>query len=118
MGRWWKMPLMEASGAGNKDVVAALRLANATLDLVDDYGNTALHYAAYHGHLSVVGELIKSNPRKDIKNSYGHNAASYAATNKHKAIADLLNRAPAKKSTTAVNDGPTAKDVLGEDLNV
>merc|ERR1712194_392438 len=117
MGRWWKMPLMEASGAGNKDVVAALRLANATLDLVDDFGNTALHYAAHHGHLSVVGELMKSSPRKDIKNSYGHNAASYAATNKHKAIADLLNR-PAKKDSQTAKELPSAKDILGDELDL
>ena len=32
----------------------AIRLSNSTIDLIDDYGNTALHYAAYHGHLPVA----------------------------------------------------------------
>jgi len=69
-----------------------------TIDATDDFGNTALHYAAYHGHLHVVQELLKSNPRKDLQNSYGHTAASYAASNKHKGIADLLSRAaPSRK---------------------
>lgn len=92
-----RTPLMEAAGGGHKDIVAAIRLSNATVDATDDFSNTALHYAAYHGHLSVVHELLKSNPRRDIKNSYGHTAASYALANKHKAIADLLNRQPTRK---------------------
>mmetsp|Transcript_130608 Transcript_130608/g.325902 ORF Transcript_130608/g.325902 Transcript_130608/m.325902 type:complete len:672 (-) Transcript_130608:151-2166(-) len=92
-----RTPLMEAAGGGHKDIVSAIRLTNATIDMVDDFQNTALHYAAYHGHLSVVHELLKGNPRRDIKNSYGHTAASYALSNKHKAIADLLNRSPTKK---------------------
>mmetsp|Transcript_48961 Transcript_48961/g.126257 ORF Transcript_48961/g.126257 Transcript_48961/m.126257 type:complete len:451 (-) Transcript_48961:130-1482(-) len=92
-----RTPLMEAAGGGHKDIVAAIRLSNATIDQIDDFQNTALHYAAYHGHLSVVQELLKSNPRRDIKNSYGHTAASYAAANKHKSIADLLNREPTKR---------------------
>jgi len=96
-GHGGRTPLVEAAGAGHKDLVAALRLTNATVDAVDDYGNTALHYAAYHGHLSCVHELLKANPRKDIQNSYGHTAASYAASNKFKAIADVLSRAPSKR---------------------
>ncbi|CAE6966377.1 Kidins220 [Symbiodinium natans] len=96
-GHGGRTPMMEAAGAGHKDLVAALRLSNATVDAVDDYGNTALHYAAYHGHLSCVHELLKANPRKDIQNSYGHTAASYAASNKFKAIADVLSRAPSKR---------------------
>jgi len=92
-----RTPLMEAAGGGHKDIVAAVRLSNASVDMVDDFQNTALHYAAYHGHLSVVHELLKSNPRRDIKNSYGHTAASYALANKHKAISDLLNRQPTQK---------------------
>lgn len=92
-----RTPLMEAAGIGSKDLVAAIRLSNATVDMVDDSGNTALHYAAYHGHLTVVQELLKGNPRRDIKNYYGHTAASYALSNKFKGIADLLNRPPSKR---------------------
>ena len=54
----------QAAGAGHKDIVAALRLSKANVDAADEFGNTALHYAAYHGHLSSVTELLKSNPRK------------------------------------------------------
>ena len=31
----------KASGAGHKDIVAALRLSKANVDAVDEYGNTA-----------------------------------------------------------------------------
>ncbi|CAK8989933.1 Kinase D-interacting substrate of 220 kDa B (Ankyrin repeat-rich membrane-spanning protein B) [Durusdinium trenchii] len=92
-----RTPLMEAAGAGHKDIVAALRLSKAKVDAVDEYGNTALHYAAYHGHLSCVTEILKSNPHKDLQNNYGHTPASYAQSNKYKAIADLLSRPPKRE---------------------
>lgn len=104
-----RTPLMEASGAGHKDIVSALRLSKANVDAVDEYGNTALHYAAYHGHLGCVTELLKSNPRKDLQNSYGHTAASYAASNKYKAIADLLSRPPSKRELAMQNKEKKAK---------
>jgi len=91
-GSGGRTPLMEAAGAGHKDVVAAIRLSNATIDLQDDFGNTALHYAAYHGHLSTVLEMLKGNPRRDLTNSYGHTAQSYAVSNKHKNIAEVIAR--------------------------
>lgn len=92
-----RTPLMEAAGGGHKDIVAAIRLSNATIDMIDDFQNTALHYAAYHGHLQVVHELLKGNPPRDVKNSYGHTPASYALSNKHKAISDLLSRVPTRR---------------------
>ena len=105
-----RTPLMEAAGAGHKDIVSALRLSKANVDAVDEYGNTALHYAAYHGHLSCVTELMKSNPRKDLQNSYGHTAASYAASNKYKAISDLLSRPPSKRELAMQNKEKKAKE--------
>lgn len=96
-GAGGRTALMEAAGSGQRDIVMALRLTpNITLDIQDDSGNTALHYAAYHGHLSVVIELLKSNPNKAIQNIYGHTATSYAETQKQKAVVDALSR-----------DGPT-----------
>ncbi|CAJ1338538.1 unnamed protein product [Effrenium voratum] len=98
-GNGGRTPLMEAAGAGYKDIVQALRMMpNISVDIADDHGNTALHYAAYHGHLPVVLELLKSNPNKDLKNIYGHTAASYAASNKFKGVADVLNRADPVRS--------------------
>jgi len=95
-GSGGRTPLMEAAGGGFKDIVSALmQTPNMTsLDKADDFGNTALHYAAYHGYVSAVLELLKGNPNKDIKNNYGQTPASYALANKHKSVADLLNRAP------------------------
>eukprot|EP00434_Breviolum_minutum_P003317 symbB.v1.2.002918.t1/scaffold160.1/size429097/9 len=98
-GNGGRTPLMEAAGGGYKDIVQALRMMpNVSVDLTDDHGNTALHYAAYHGHLPVVMELLKGNPNKEIKNIYGHTAASYAASNKFKGVADVLNRADPARS--------------------
>merc|ERR1712129_426281 len=73
----------------------------AQLDLVDDYGNAALHYAAYNGHLNCVRELLKGNPTRDVKNTHGETAASYAQKNRFKGIADLLNRPPSQREMAA-----------------
>lgn len=92
-GNGGRTALMEAAGAGFRDIVNAIRLTpNITIDQQDEFGNTALHYAAYHGNLAVVMELMKSEPDKEVQNIYGHTPASYALTNKHKAVADALNR--------------------------
>jgi len=89
---------MEAAGGGFKEIVTALRLhPNTTIDKTDDTGNTALHYAAFHGQLAVVMELLKGDAARDIQNAYGHTAASYAAANKFKGVVDALNR-PAPRS--------------------
>eukprot|EP00913_Durusdinium_trenchii_P035943 g33630.t1 len=109
-----RTPLMEAAGAGHKDIVAALRLSKAKVDAVDEYGNTALHYAAYHGHLSCVTEILKSNPHKDLQNNYGHTPASYAQSNKYKAIADLLSRPPKREPLLKEKKKP--KEEEEEDL--
>mmetsp|Transcript_9782 Transcript_9782/g.17292 ORF Transcript_9782/g.17292 Transcript_9782/m.17292 type:complete len:607 (+) Transcript_9782:154-1974(+) len=105
--------LMEAAGGGFRDIVMALRPAQNTtrssINKQDDYGNTALHYAAYHGHLSTVLELLKSEPDKEIKNIYGHTPASYAAANRHKGVADLLNR-PQSKAQRPKKEAETKED--------
>lgn len=111
-GNGGRTPLMEAAGGGYKDIVGALRMMpNVSVDLTDDHGNTALHYAAYHGHLPVVMEILKSNPNKEIKNIYGHTAASYAASQKFKGVADVLNRAdPARSQRRAMEKEKADED--------
>lgn len=111
-GNGGRTPLMEAAGGGYKDIVGALRMMpNVSVDLTDDHGNTALHYAAYHGHLPVVMEILKSNPNKEIKNIYGHTAASYAASQKFKGVADVLNRAdPARSQRRAIEKEKADED--------
>lgn len=111
-----RTPLMEAAGGGHKDIVMALRLTpNITIDQTDDYGNTALHYAAYHGHLAVALELLKSNPNRELKNIYGHTPASYALTQKHKAVADVLSR-PESRSQRLAREEEEKQSKMGKDI--
>lgn len=111
-GAGGRTALMEAAGGGHRDIVQALRMMpNINIDLADDHGNTALHYAAYHGHLPVVMDLLKSTPNKEIKNAKGQTPASYAASNGHKGIADVLNRASKKESEQKeAEEGEEQKD--------
>lgn len=116
-GNGGRTPLMEAAGGGYKDIVSALRMMpKISVDLADDHGNTALHYAAYHGHLAVVMELLKSNPNKDLKNIYGHTAASYAASNKFKGIADVLNRADPARSQRRAQEKEKADEEAAKEI--
>jgi ankyrin repeat protein len=75
--------LMAAAGAGRmlgENTVtqdrarsaAALALETGSdVNAVDGYGNTALHYAAYHRLDTVVGFLVEKGARFDVKNKFG-----------------------------------------------
>jgi ankyrin len=75
--------LMAAAGAGRmlgettmtqEKVRGAAALAlktGADVNAVDSYGNTALHYAAYHRLDTVVEFLVEKGARFDVKNKFG-----------------------------------------------
>ena len=57
----------------------------------DQDGNTALHYAALHGHCDVVRDLLdKSHLYKDAVNNSGYTALQHAEQGGHHRIAALL----------------------------
>ncbi|XP_022786816.1 serine/threonine-protein phosphatase 6 regulatory ankyrin repeat subunit A-like isoform X3 [Stylophora pistillata] len=53
-------PLMIASQYGMLEVVQALLRFHARVDVFDEAGGTALHYAASRGHVEVARELLNS----------------------------------------------------------
>ncbi|MBM4222874.1 MAG: hypothetical protein FJ161_03645, partial [Gammaproteobacteria bacterium] len=63
---------------------------NAPLDLQNQYGNTALIYAAYNDHTDIVTALITAGANPNLSNQGGNTALIYAAQNGHTAIVQSL----------------------------
>ena len=70
----------------------------ANLDIQDEYGYTALMWAAKYGQTAIVDLLIKAGANKNIKDNEGHTALMLAACNNHKDIVGLLIKAGANKN--------------------
>ena len=56
--------------------------------------STALHLAAYGGHMDCVAALLAAGAEKDVKNAAGKRAYDYAREQGHLRIAELLLTAP------------------------
>ena len=64
-----EMPLIRAARYGASVVISMLLQSGASVDGQDKQGNSALHVAAFHGHVEVMRELIAhgaaiGSPRK------------------------------------------------------
>ncbi|CAK4970756.1 unnamed protein product, partial [Aphanomyces euteiches] len=56
---------------GYLDVVKELLAQNATLDVIDDTGNTPLHKASKHGNMDIVKLLAYAGANKHLVNNEG-----------------------------------------------
>ena len=63
--------------------------------MVNDSGNTAMHYSALNGHKELAILLIDKKADANIKNEFGRIALEDALQNGHSEIAELL--APVSK---------------------
>jgi ankyrin repeat protein len=71
-------------------LVQLLLASHANVNARDKQGETALMWAAYHGHKDVVELLLANKADASIKNSTGETALSGAILGKHQDIAELL----------------------------
>lgn len=64
-------PLHWASGHGYEENVKVLIQYGANIEWADDYGRTALHWAARYGHKAALVELLKAlkDAKKDLKSA-------------------------------------------------
>lgn len=87
-------PLIAAVETGNPEIVSLL-LANkiTNIDFPDEPARlscTALHYAAYLGHVDIVRMLLKKKANVDARNDNGATPLMLATLRGHTAIVELL----------------------------
>ena len=85
--------LMAAAQQGNEAAVELLlQQPGRDVNLVDEVGYTALHFAANRGHLGVVRRLLEhpSLTCLNVRNSYGNTALMLALRNNHLKCVELL----------------------------
>lgn len=72
-------PLMTAASLGNKKIVELLLDHGADMDLRDNLGYTALHWAAYYNHSAVAEALVKRGASLNIQDRKGSTPLILAA---------------------------------------
>ena len=80
MAAWW----------GDLSIANLLLQAGATVDAVNNDGNTALHEAARNGEIQVVEALLNAGADKAVKDKWGKTALDLAQEENYPAIVKLL----------------------------
>jgi ankyrin repeat protein len=85
--------LIQAAGAGNKEMIGLLLQLGATPNYADFDGQTPLHIAAGEGHVEVMEALISVGASMDAMNSLSqsilHQAAAFGKVNTVAFLLDL-----------------------------
>ena len=102
--------LIEASGAGNVAIVAALLEAGADVDQANRYGHTALMEASRFGHTAVVEMLLGEGADANKVNRYDHTALIEASWGGYAAVVKALLDADPPADVNHAND--TGETVL------
>lgn len=82
--------LIGASYCGDIDVIADLLKKGIDINFVDDYGRTALYFAASQGQTQVAKMLLESGADKNIKDYKKRTALDIARKYGHQEIVALL----------------------------
>uniref|UniRef100_A0A1I7TBT6 ANK_REP_REGION domain-containing protein n=1 Tax=Caenorhabditis tropicalis TaxID=1561998 RepID=A0A1I7TBT6_9PELO len=77
-----------AARSGNQAVLLAMH--HARIDVFDEMGRTALHLAAYNGHLSIVHLLLQHKAFVNSKSKTGEAPLHLAAQNGHVKVVNVL----------------------------
>lgn len=85
-------PLMRAAAGGQIAMANYLISQGAQLNMLDEYGNSALHYAAEFATEKMITCLVTHGANATIKNSSGKTAYKVACKNDKMDIAALLSK--------------------------
>lgn len=105
-------PLMQASHAGQIDVLRLLIASSAALNAKNDDGNNALWLACAGGNFEAIAALIDAGIDIDNQNDNGATVLMYAASAGKTAIVERLLQAGAGLAFQTL-DGFTALDMAG-----
>ncbi|MCB1108359.1 MAG: ankyrin repeat domain-containing protein, partial [Chlamydiia bacterium] len=82
--------LIDFAKQGRINFIEAALKDGANAHYKDSKGNTALHYAAMHGHREVVNLLLKRGAASTVINQAGQSPLDLAKQNEHEAVIPLL----------------------------
>ncbi|XP_046558389.1 kinase D-interacting substrate of 220 kDa-like [Haliotis rubra] len=86
-------PVVSAAWRGHKDVVEFLVSLGADMSVVDDLGETILHWAAQGGNVEMVKYILSQNiVDVDTRSKMGQTAADIAQVWDHKDVVKLLRK--------------------------
>jgi ankyrin repeat protein len=85
-----RTPLILAAMAGNADLVELLVEYKAKMNIGDEAGGSALHYASARGHVGVVDLLLELGARINIDNRQGMTPLMMAASDGRIEIVQIL----------------------------
>lgn len=83
-------PLHQAATNGHTSIVRRLLCANASVDHVNDYGDTGLVAAARKGHLAACQQLLKHKAAVNHQNGRGFSSLYLAAKHGNEALVSAL----------------------------
>jgi cytohesin len=86
-------PLMESTRDGRTDIARLLLAAGAPVNQPDRYGDHALNWAVFFGHLELVTLLVEKGSRLDITGQTPDTALAIAIREKHDPIVAFLKAA-------------------------
>jgi ankyrin repeat protein len=89
--------LLEAVRLNKIEEVKKLIEKGADVNVVDEYGATALYWASYKGHSEIVKMLIEAGADVNVVNKYGITALHWASYKGHSEIVKMLKEAGAKQ---------------------
>ena len=81
---------MAAARAGNLPAVVDMLERGMSVNAVDEYGGTLMHWAAAGGQVHVIEELSRRGGNLRARNVYGNTPMHYAACNCHAAAIEVL----------------------------
>mmetsp|Transcript_15409 Transcript_15409/g.11217 ORF Transcript_15409/g.11217 Transcript_15409/m.11217 type:complete len:126 (-) Transcript_15409:178-555(-) len=79
-----------ASANGHAEIVKVLLENGADPNVINEAGNTALHWAALNGKEDVVKLLLQYKADPNLKNTYGRLPIEEALQHSHTSIAEFL----------------------------
>ena len=91
-------PLMIASRYGYITIVSLLLEHDCDLHLTDNFGFTALHYAAACGHYKIVDLLLRMGADPSVTSVDGSAPLDFSVAQRHERITALLQRYAGKRS--------------------
>ena len=110
-------PLVDAVKAGDRAAALALLAQRSDVNLPEDDGTTALHWAVNRQDVELVDRLLRAGAKVNVANAYGATPMSEAAVTGHPALLERLLAAGADVES-ANGDGQTALMVVARTGNV